>query len=216
MVYATLAIAVLLIALVFGVMRWNQRRQVSLAYATPSPGANANARQIPLTDGESLGIPALPKRTAASPLGAPVDGVACDAGMAESGEFLHVHSHLALFVHGRQLQIPAKIGFTPTATGGCLYWIHTHDASGIIHVESPRLTAPGGDAFTLGSFFRVWGEQLTRREIGPYSGKVTAFVNGAPYAANLDTIPLYSNQQITLEIGLPIVKPPRYGFPPNY
>jgi hypothetical protein len=100
--------------------------------------------------------------------------------------------------------------------GGCLYWIHTHDASGIIHIEAPAVTPPtGGDHYTLGMFFDIWGEPLTRDNVAGLKGPVTAFVNGAKYDGELKDIPLLSHQQVVLEVGTPVVPPPNYVMPPN-
>lgn len=214
-IYLGFVLSLLAVFAVFGAMNWNHQRRVAQAYATPSPGPNATAASIQLADGESLGKPALAVHTDMSGLGAPVDGITCDNGMTTTGEFLHIHSHLALIVHGRQMQIPARIGMVPTANGGCLYWVHTHDASGIIHVESPHVTAPRGGKYTLGMFFRIWGQALSRQRVGPYAGPVTAFVNGTLYKGDLSEIPLYAHQEITLEVGQPLVAPANYAFPPN-
>ncbi|HEX9235017.1 MAG TPA: hypothetical protein VF972_01920 [Actinomycetota bacterium] len=41
--------------------------------------------------------------------------------------------------------------------------IHTHDATGIIHIESPTPRT-----FTLGEFFDVWGVRFTASCLGGY------------------------------------------------
>jgi hypothetical protein len=46
--------------------------------------------------------------------------------------------------------VPANIGIDEQA--GYLTSLHTHDATGIIHVESPTRRS-----FNLGDFFDVWG-----------------------------------------------------------
>jgi len=33
----------------------------------------------------------------------------------------------------------------------CIYWLHTHDDSGLIHMESPI-----NQSFTLRQFFKIW------------------------------------------------------------
>ena len=97
-------------------------------------------------------------------------------------------------------------------SGACIYWIHTHDASGVIHVESkPR-------AYRLGEFFAVWGEPLARTAVGPYRGRVSAFVNGKAFKANPREIPIGSYQQIVLEVGsrvinsVPFILPLRIAY----
>ena len=110
--------------------------------------------------------------------------------------------------------MPQYIGFAPSLAGGCLYWIHTHDASGIIHLEAPEINPPQGGPYTLGMLFDVWGQPLTREVVAGMVGPVTAYVNGTKYDGDLSAIPLGAHQQIVLEIGKP-VPPPNYAFPPN-
>ncbi|MGH9965245.1 MAG: hypothetical protein ACRD5E_10515, partial [Nitrososphaeraceae archaeon] len=61
-----------------------------------------------------------------------VDGIRCD-----TMEFtmFHIHAHLDIFVDDKPFKVPSQIGIDPE--GRCLYWLHTHDDSGIIHIESP-------------------------------------------------------------------------------
>ena len=57
-------------------------------------------------------------------------------------------------MHGSARQIPAGIGIPGAqgqntaageliTSGTCFYWLHTHAADGIIHIESARRTAVG-------------------------------------------------------------------------
>lgn len=213
------AIALIAIIIIgFALMHWHQNQEIAQAYSTPSPAPSSVATQKPiqLIDGQALGaarfggkyIPDYPK----GGLNAPVDGIPC---ANQEYVTLHVHSHLALFFHGKQIQVPKSIGIVPTISGGCLYWLHTHDASGILHIESPQLNAPKGGGFTLGEFFDIWGKPLTNGNVAGMTGKVTAYVNGLLYQGDLHAIPLGSHQQIVLEIGTPTVPPPNYIFPPN-
>src|SRR5207237_4673434 len=77
-----------------------------------------------------------------------VAGVKC-----ERGEKLgyHVHSWLAVFVEGQRVDVPANVGINSS----CLFWLHTHNNTGIVHVE-----APSQQNFSLGQFFAVWGKRL--------------------------------------------------------
>jgi hypothetical protein len=60
-----------------------------------------------------------------------VDGIQCNA----SEQLLfHIHAHLSIFVNGQLMYIPPQMGIIPEK---CIYWLHTHDESGIIHIESP-------------------------------------------------------------------------------
>ncbi|HUA09459.1 MAG TPA: hypothetical protein VMA98_09305 [Candidatus Acidoferrales bacterium] len=107
----------------------------------------------------------------------------------------HIHVHLAIEHAGKPVTVPANIGIVQAAgLVLCLYWLHTHDDSGTIHVE-----APGGN-FTLADFFAVWGRPLSPTRLGPYRGRVRAYVNGAPYKGAPQTIPLLDGEQILLRI----------------
>ena len=217
-IYIGVGLLVVVIIAIFGFMRWQQNtaldRMLKFDYATPSPGPAPTAKPIKLADGGKIGTPHF--KDGNSPTGGhgqPIDGIQC-LGMEGTG--LHIHSHLALFADGKQYQIPALLGGTPTPTGGCLYWIHTHDASGIVHVESPQVIAPqDGGEYTLGNLFDIWGEPLDRNGVAGFNGPVTAYVNGSEYDGDLRAIPLVSHQQIVLEVGKPVVPPPNYVVPPN-
>ncbi|HEY5426327.1 MAG TPA: hypothetical protein VIJ77_07245 [Candidatus Tumulicola sp.] len=215
-IYVGVVVLIALVALFFGGRNWLQHRTLQAAMATPSPGPNASAKPIALADGGSVG--ALHFKTGNAPAGGsgqPIDGISC---LTLEGQALHIHSHLALFDNGKQIQIPRFIGFAMNQAlpgGGCLYWIHTHDTSGIIHVETPEIHAPNGGQYTLGMLFAIWGQPLGPDAIAGFKGPVTAYVNGAKYDGDLHAIPLAAHQQITLEVGSPTVPPPNYVFPPN-
>ncbi|MDA8267523.1 MAG: hypothetical protein M0Z63_01240 [Actinomycetota bacterium] len=147
----------------------------------------------------------------------PVDGISCDRS---EQTLFHVHTHLTIFVNGRARQIPAGIGIAPPRTaqqtpegpfvsgGSCLYWLHTHAADGIVHIESPVRRA-----FTLGDFFAIWGQPLGPDQVGPATGTVTAYVNGTVHLGNPAAIALGAHVQIQLDVGSPLVAPETIHFP---
>jgi hypothetical protein len=215
-IYIGVGVLFLLIVAGFGIFRWQQNQQIAAAGATPSPGPSPIGKPVQLADGGSLGAPHFKiGNTPAGGHGQAVDGITC---LSQEGANLHIHTHLALLNDGKLIQIPRFIGFASNPTlpgGGCLYWIHTHDASGIIHVESPEILPPaGGSHYTLGMLFDIWGEPLGNDGVAGFKGPVTAYVNGAKYDGDLKDIPLMSHQQVVLEIGK-VVPPPAYVFPPN-
>lgn len=126
----------------------------------------------------------------------------------------HIHQHLDLFVDGRHVTVPALVGIDQVA--GFLTILHTHDPSGIIHVESPNFAA-----FSLGQFFAVWGLPLSQRCIGSLcagAGKeLRAWVDGAPVNADPTRIVLAPHQEIVLAYGTPAQMPTKvpasYPFP---
>ncbi|MDQ6782176.1 MAG: hypothetical protein M3063_01765 [Actinomycetota bacterium] len=133
--------------------------------------------------------------------GAPTAGVACGATEQIA---THNHVHLAVYVGGRPQSIPARVGIT----SNCLYYLHTHVADGIVHIE-----APAGRKFVLGQFFAIWRQPLTDGRVGPAAGRVTAFVNGKPWSGSLENIPLRSHETIQLDVGSPAVAPQSVHFP---
>ncbi len=138
-----------------------------------------------------------------------IDGVVgCNPGM-EYGTVYHVHMHLAMYDAGKPVTLPALIGFNDNHD--CLYWLHTHDTTGIIHLEAPHHLVP-----TLGNFFDVWGQPLSATRMATYSVKpgqrMEVFLNMKPYHGNPRDIKLLAHATITIEIGPPFVKPQPYNF----
>jgi hypothetical protein len=80
----------------------------------------------------------------------------CTTDMAT--EF-HIHPTLEIVVNGEKQEIPPNIGVRTD----CMNALHTHDAIGTIHVESPEQRD-----FTLADFFAVWGQPFTNQEILGY------------------------------------------------
>lgn len=145
--------------------------------------------------------------------GSPVDGITCRKTM-DQGVSYHIHVHVAIFVAGQQVRIPAGAGIVPPrveepAPGGvfvdnsatsCLYWLHVHANDGIIHVEAPHQ-----QAFSLGQFFDVWNQPLSAGQVGPARGAVVAFVNGKRFAGDPRDIPLLNLEVVQLDVGAPVV-----------
>jgi hypothetical protein len=177
--------------------------------APPSPGP-FGPEGVPIP-----AVAALASR-ASSANGTAVDGIQC---LGSEQTLFHIHAHLTLFLGGAARQLPAGIGITKpqiqstpegpfVAGGGCFYWLHTHAADGVIHIESPVQRT-----FTLGNFFDVWGQPLSPTQVGPASGKVTAIYNGKLYTGNPRNIPLNAHAQIQLEVAAPLVAPVTIAFP---
>jgi hypothetical protein len=162
---------------------------------------------------EGVPIPQAPvlASNASAGTGQTIDGIQCNTN---EQSLFHVHSHLTIFVNGAARQIPYGIGIAPPrqvqqgaqgpfVTGGaCFYWLHTHAADGIIHIESPVQRA-----FTLGDFFNIWGQPLGPDQVGPATGKVTAFYDGALYHGDPRDVPLGHHTQIQLVVGTPLIAP---------
>jgi hypothetical protein len=131
-----------------------------------------------------------------APTGETTDGIRCDQA---EGAVFHIHQHLAIFSHGRPVEIPDDVG--RPIVGQCLYWLHTHTADGIIHVESPAF-----QSFTLGQFFDIWGEPLSRTVAASARAKPGAmrvYVDGRPYRGDPRKIELAQHTDIVIEVGAP-------------
>lgn len=90
-------------------------------------------------------------------------------------QIFHIHALLHVYVNGKPVTVPADIGFKePT---GPFSPIHTHDTSGIVHMEADQEYP-----FTIGQFFAVWGVKFSDDQLGPYTPKgdqkLSAYVNG--------------------------------------
>lgn len=167
---------------------------------------------------EGVAVPAatLLAGPAATTTGQTINGISCQTS---EQTLFHIHAHLTVFVNGQPRQVAAAIGIpgasatqTPTGpfigSGTCFYWLHTHAADGIIHIESPVQRT-----FTLGDFFAEWGQPLSTTQVGPATGHVTALYNGQVYKGNPSTIPLTAHAQIQLEVGTPLIAPVSTAFP---
>ena len=145
-----------------------------------------------------------------------IDGIKC-----ETSEQLvyHIHAHLTIFVNGQARQIPPGIGIAPPLQynntngpfvngGSCFYWLHSHAADGIMHIESPTQTT-----YTLGQWFDVWGQPLKNGQVGPAVGALKVFVDGKPFTGDPRTIPLGTHSQIQLDVGSPAPAPTTINFP---
>jgi hypothetical protein len=130
----------------------------------------------------------------------------------------HIHAHLAIYVNGAQKAVPSGIGIvkpwtTEPLNGGIfvnggrqIYYLHTHDSSGVLHIESPTQTT-----YTLGQIFAEWNQPLSSTQVGPATGAVTAYVNGSKYTGDPSKIPLDPHSVIQLDVGTN-VSPVPYTF----
>lgn len=114
----------------------------------------------------------------------------CDE--AYPGLARHDHAQLTITIQGAPYAIPGNIGIQP----GCTRPVHTHNAGGEIHIESP---VP--HAFTLGDFFTVWGKPFSSSEILSYSTDgghtITMTVNGTTNTEYQNLV-LEDGQQIVI------------------
>jgi hypothetical protein len=134
-------------------------------------------------------------------VGNPIAGISCDA---MEGSRIHIHQHLVILDKGKPVEIPFNVG--RPANANCLYWIHTHTPDGIIHIE-----APANRSFTLGDFFAIWGQPLTRLQAASAKGSrkvpLRIWVDGKRYTGDPAKILLLAHTDITIEAGPPFPAP---------
>jgi hypothetical protein len=128
----------------------------------------------------------------------PVDGIRCDS--MEFTKF-HIHAHLDIFVDGKPFTVPSQIGIDPE--GRCLYWLHTHDDSGIIHIESPVERE-----FSIGNFIDIWDQtpnnaKLFDNDVNATNSVLGVYVNGieVPTGTDIRNISINAHDEIALIIG---------------
>ncbi len=136
--------------------------------------------------------------TGSNQLAPPIDNVQCNVN--EQLAF-HIHAHLSMYINGQSIPLPALIGITNT----CFYWVHTHDTSGIIHIESPIQAK-----FTLGTFLQLWREQFSQLQ---YQNQLSStegwkvYIDGKPFNGDFNKIELKAHELITLAYNSPNIKP---------
>jgi hypothetical protein len=77
----------------------------------------------------------------------------------QEGTATHTHTMLRMTLDGEDLVVPPGIGIA--AREGQIAAVHTHDDSGVLHVESPHRN----DVYTIGQFLTLWGVGDTEEEL---------------------------------------------------
>lgn len=162
--------------------------------------------------------------TSAGTAGQPIDGINCTPTMTENQ--FHIHAFVGVLVNGRQYATPDSIGMNgwgPLYNGfvnaaKCFYAIHTHDATGMIHMEAASTTPISGSMYTLGNLLDIWDQPLTSTGFAQFSGMTrvfyvprpvvnTQYVSGyTEYTGDPYQIPFYTHTAIWIEVGPPWVE----------
>lgn len=124
------------------------------------------------------------------PLGADQAQRILDAGLphySAEGSKVHYHAHLDVFYNGEAVLVPAGIGVDLEAE--VISPLHTHQPSGIIHVE-----ANDDSVFTLAQVLTEWGIKPDQ--------PATVYVNGEQQTTGLDTR-IRPSTEIALVFGTP-------------
>lgn len=157
----------------------------------PSQNQNAAAQSQPT---ESIFNAAYP----------PVDSIFCDQ-LEQTA--VHYHALVYIYINGQQVQVPQGVGIA--SDGSCYYWMHTHDTTGVVHME-----APSGRDFTLGNFLDIWSTHFSgyHNELSSADGW-TVYIGSQKYNGDFHNIVLKSHMIVTLAYNSPGVKPnPIYSW----
>ncbi len=170
-------------------------------------------------------IPSQPRttadgRTSAPPWDAPADAAAAVAAaglpmLDSEGTVEHIHAHLDVYADGKQVTVPALVGIDESTQQ--LSPLHTHDTSGVIHIESPVKAD-----FTLGQFLTEWQVAVSADHLGGLTTDathtLTAYLNGKAVAGDPAAVKLGAHDEIALVYGTAaenaqVSVPGSYTFP---
>jgi hypothetical protein len=131
-----------------------------------------------------------------------VDGVGC-----AKNENYHIHALISIYRNGVRLALPDSIG----RGSGCNYEMHTHDGSGVAHIETdvPK-------TFTLGQFFSLWNQPLSASAAAGLPGTPTYYVVENETITRVSTDPaaitLAGHKEVVIVTGTPPAEIPRYHW----
>jgi hypothetical protein len=125
------------------------------------------------------------------------------AGLPYNEEMLkvHYHAHLDVVVDGKPVQVPPYLGFVAQGQKVAgLAPLHTHDATGVIHIEN---NVPA--TFLLGQLFVEWGVRFSTTCVGGYCADAThelaVYVDGKRRSGDPNQIVLTKHEEIAVEYG---------------
>jgi hypothetical protein len=164
---------------------------------------HAKAARTPAAAAPSAPASAGTGRDSLPPWAAPADASAAVAAaglpmLGAEGTALHIHAHLDVIVNGKPVTVPPEIGIDQAANK--ISPLHTHDTTGVIHVESPTQAQ-----FSLGQFFSEWQVALTAGQLDGLHADGTnllkVYVNGKPATGDPGAVVLHAHDEIAVVYG---------------
>jgi hypothetical protein len=118
--------------------------------------------------------------------------------LTAEGSVVHYHSHLDVFYNGEPVEVPANVGIDLEV--GRISPLHTHQPTGILHVEDND-----DKELTLGQFLTEWGVRNNDKCIADIcdASQIQLFVNGEKQAGSVVDFVLKPNLQMALVLGTP-------------
>ncbi|GAC1386007.1 MAG: hypothetical protein NVSMB43_26060 [Pseudarthrobacter sp.] len=201
-------------------------KRLAIALTVSALVAGATACGAPAQTAPSPSSPSQTSPATATPTGAAgwaIDPAAGGARIKAAGlEILnaegtaeHYHAHLDVFVDGKPITVPADIGFSfgPGGQANGISALHTHDTTGIIHIEAPT----PGLKYSLGQVLREWGVLDGSDTSGaPHGGTGgwSVYVNGSKQDGPVTDVVLKALDEVVLSFGVaPAPLPATYTFP---
>ena len=125
-----------------------------------------------------------------------------------SDVIFHIHANMEVYTDGKRQTVPSQVGIDQTHQ--LLASLHTHDTSGVIHMEAVQPYP-----FKLGQFFNVWGVKLTQTQLGDYhvgNGLVLqVWVNGKQVKSFVNYV-MKPHDRIVVGFGKPGSFPTKNNF----
>jgi hypothetical protein len=196
-----LAVAGVVAVSIVGASGWGVMHRSSQDSALPNVGSSGRTSMPPWP---------VPADTAAA-----AQAFGLDVGPMQ-GTVNHFHAHLDILVDGKPVEVPPNIGIDQMS--GAMSELHTHDSSGVLHIEAPT----ADQRYTVGQLFGEWEVRLTATSMGGLQdeGRQTlrAYVDGKQFTGDPADIELRSHEEIALVYGpadSPVQPPSTYDFPPG-
>jgi hypothetical protein len=162
---------------------------LAVVACSPSAAATVSPSTAPTA---SAGAAPTPSPEPASPRPSTGSGeIECDLGGHDAA--YHIHALVGVKINGQLYAPPANIGVGTD----CMYWVHTHAADGIVHIEAPASVNP-----TLGDFMGLWAKSfpddqlLKTAQDAIDAGKVT--VDDKPFTGDPLSLELQDKMRIFL------------------
>lgn len=174
--------------------------------STPASGTATSTSTLPAGSRPGCTVDASKGAATLPPWPVPTDALsrikaACLIPLGAEGSALHIHMWLVVYVDGKRQTVPALIGIDVKSQQ--LSALHTHDTSGIVHLESPTVSS-----YTLGEFFTEWDVALSADQLGDLktqAGRKTLrwWVNGKGQTGDPAKLVFAAHQIIVLAYGAP-------------
>ena len=111
---------------------------------------------------------------------------------------MHIHPSLELVVNDQYVAVPGDLGIDTTACNQAMHLLHTHDASGKLHIEGYEPFTPTADLI-----FEVWNisypDDESLRPLFDDAPNVTVTVNGITTDAPWHEIELIDGETLRIE-----------------